>query len=457
MRFLKKLFGVYNPSLFFILLPYVSFYYKEFYKSYYFEWPISILLIILIFILDSIVSKLYSSRNNLRITLSIFIISLFIIFLYGNLLIYVLNRLQVCFLNQIIVRGRIALPLLIISVFFFEYLISKKKQIGYYVQNIFLGIYSICNIFLSYNDSQGGVDPNNFKSEKITIKSNSSENKPTILIVSDEYASPNGLVKVFKDSSIFEFAKQLSIDGWLIKSNFHTNSTSTIHSLSSLFNFNQSNDVRYNNINFKDIAAEKLLKSSLYDSLKYKHVDIINFGILDFGLSKPINRLYLYPTNLFDVFLEYTVFPQIKRSTRDFSFNALTADFHPDEHHNKYILENLIDTIENSSKKKLFVYVHLKMPHGPFMFKDEFEHKADNLYNYYKFWKFTNYKMAPLLADLIKGDKYRVILTGDHGYRGDGNINPNFTFSAFYGFDITEVEKVRNVQDLGSLINGYFD
>jgi hypothetical protein len=454
--FLKKHFDFNNPSLFFILLPYLSFYHKEFYNSYYFDWPLSILLIIVIFIFDIFISRLNRYRNNLIIILSIFVISLVIVFLYGNLFIYFLNGIQFFFLNQIIVRGRLVLPFLIVFVFFFEYFIRKKMQMGYYFQNIFLGIYSVFNIFLNYNGSQVRVDSNNFKSEKITIKSSSSENKPIILIITDEYASPHGLVNIFKDSSVFDFEKQLINDGWLVKSNFHTNSTSTIHSLSSLFNFNQSNDIRYNNINFKEIAAEKLLKSSLYDSLKYKNVDIINLGILDFGLTKPINRLYLYPINFFDVFLEYTIFPQIKRSTKNFSFNSITADFYPDEDHNKYILENLIDTVENSTKKKLFVYVHLKMPHGPFMFKDEFEHKDENLYNYYDFWKFTNYKIALLLGDLIREGRYRVILTGDHGYRGYRKISPNVTFSAFYGFESTEVQKVKNVQDLGSLINGYF-
>ena len=55
----------------------------------------------------------------------------------------------------------------------------------------------------------------------------------------------------------------------------------------------------------------------------------------------------------------------------------------------------------------------------------------------------------------MKENKYRIILTGDHGYRGDDRINPQNTFTALYGFDKADVDKIKSVQDLGSLINHY--
>jgi hypothetical protein len=61
-----------------------------------------------------------------------------------------------------------------------------------------------------------------------------------------------------------------------------------------------------------------------------------------------------------------------------------------------------------------------------------------------------------MLTTLIKENKFRIILTGDHGYRGDNRINPHYTFAAFYGFDQVSIDKIQSVQDLGSLIYGGF-
>jgi hypothetical protein len=97
------------------------------------------------------------------------------------------------------------------------------------------------------------------------------------------------------------------------------------------------------------------------------------------------------------------------------------------------------------------------MPHAPMEFGSEFLYRTeDNLVNYKAFWDFTNKKINILLKQLIKSGKYRIILTGDHGYRGDKRINPHYTFTAFYGFNQASINKIESVQDLGSLINASF-
>ena len=57
---------------------------------------------------------------------------------------------------------------------------------------------------------------------------------------------------------------------------------------------------------------------------------------------------------------------------------------------------------------------------------------------------------------LTKENKYRVIISGDHGFRGYKTLNPNYTFTAIYGFDESSIKKIKSVQDLGSLINSGF-
>jgi hypothetical protein len=97
------------------------------------------------------------------------------------------------------------------------------------------------------------------------------------------------------------------------------------------------------------------------------------------------------------------------------------------------------------------------MPHGPLQYEPSFPILTiNNIINYKSYWDFTNQKLNSLLTSLIKENKYRIILTGDHGYRYDKRINPHYTFTAFYGFNQESIDKINSVQDLGSLINGGF-
>ena len=74
--------------------------------------------------------------------------------------------------------------------------------------------------------------------------------------------------------------------------------------------------------------------------------------------------------------------------------------------------------------------------------------------DYLQYWNFTNKKLTEMLSKLDK-NKYRIILTGDHGLRGMPT-NPHSTFTAFYGFDSTALKSIHSVQDIGNLINGSF-
>ena len=115
------------------------------------------------------------------------------------------------------------------------------------------------------------------------------------------------------------------------------------------------------------------------------------------------------------------------------------------------------DSLNKIKNTRTFIYTHLFMPHIPMQFKTEFPLRTEfNLNNYTAYWNFTNTKLTGLLIALIKENKYKIILTGDHGYRGDKRVNPNNTFTAFYGFGQAEIDSVKSVQDLGSLINGSY-
>lgn len=99
------------------------------------------------------------------------------------------------------------------------------------------------------------------------------------------------------------------------------------------------------------------------------------------------------------------------------------------------------------------------MPHGPLKYKSEFKLKQKSqspLNDYFLYWKFTNRKLEKLLPEIMIGNKYRIILTGDHGFRGDEKVNPRHTFMAFFGFSEQDLKTIKSVQDLGSLIYGCY-
>jgi hypothetical protein len=98
------------------------------------------------------------------------------------------------------------------------------------------------------------------------------------------------------------------------------------------------------------------------------------------------------------------------------------------------------------------------MPHPPFDLGAEFPIKHSiNFENYFLFWKFNNTKIEELLNTINKVGDYRIILTGDHGFRkNEHKENFNYSFTAFKGFDSLALKQLESIQDIGLLINAGF-
>ncbi|MBY0482634.1 MAG: sulfatase-like hydrolase/transferase [Chitinophagaceae bacterium] len=325
------------------------------------------------------------------------------------------------------------------------------------MQNVLFFILFVSTLISLFYDYKTIENIDGFKNSYQNIKTTDSVNKPIILMISDEYNSPIGLSKAFRDSSVFDFSKMLVKKGWKVKNSFYSHETSTIHSLSSLFNFNLSHDSIYSKQNINQIGPKKLIKSLFADSLNKKHIEIINYGIFDLGNSNPLTRLYYYPKNFLEELLCYSVYPSIFYNSDGLKLKGLKNTFYPSEGHNKIILSSLADTLSKQKNLNCFIYVHLFMPHGPMVLAPDFKLQIESPEHYLAYWKFTNKKLGILLDKITAKNNCRIILTGDHGYRSDpSRINPKYTFTAFYGFDQKDVDQLKSVQDIGSLVNGYF-
>lgn len=455
MNKLYDFFDLKKASIFIITFPYLCFNYETIIHSPFFSFSQLLLILALIFLIDVLIKSVQFKLYEKIYTIMLFII-LFIsvLFFYG---LHITTLIQNGIQNYLhfYIRGRTIIGFLL-AFFILFILIFKKKTINYQYLNVFLILLGLISFINSFTNSKANGNQV-FKSNFVPIDLKNSPVKPILLIISDEYASPDGLYQVYENPSIYNFSNELINKGWITKNSFYTYETSTIHSLSSLFNFNLSKNNQYGNEEINKIGLSKLLHASIADSLEKKKVKIINFGIFDLGKHVPLNRLYFYPTSFFEAIASHTAYYVIKSNTGQFNISGFFSSYYPTESHNKYIFNQLVDTLNTLSNNKIFTYVHLYMPHVPMLYEPDFPIRTqNNLINYKAYWDFTNYKLNILLTDLIKENKYRIILTGDHGYRSEKRINPHYTFSAFYGFDRELINKINSVQDLGSFINGGF-
>ncbi len=290
---------------------------------------------------------------------------------------------------------------------------------------------------------------------------NNTTAKPLLFILTDEYSSPDELFKLYKDSSIYNFSDSLTKTGWTVKKSFNTSCAATASVFSSIMNFNLSKkDSSFRKLETTNLVMKYLMNPGLCDSLRSKNVNFINFGIFDFYDHKsltplyPETRLYHFPKNFAELFLYKSLFCYVFYKSANFKPYGLNNSIFPSELHNKFIFSKLSDSVSKATKNT-FVYAHFFMPHPPFIFTPEFPFRPITTDNYYSYWKFSNIKLAELLKKLTKENKYRIIITGDHGFRGDDKINPLKTFSAYWGFEKSDIDNVEAVDDIGLLINAY--
>lgn len=439
-------------SFIIILLPYLGYNYREIFTSPFFStlffWGLLVVLL-LIEIIFKLVNNKISRFGNL---ITAFIVSGSIIFFYG---IYIITYLQSIITYNI--RGRIII-IFVTVLLFLLLLVFSKISAGFKFFNTFFIVFGLVTVLLnSFSNREKLKNINSIQSSFTQLQKKPENTKPVILIISDEYNSPDGLYNVFEDSTIYNFSNKLKMNKWIVRNSNYSFETSTIHSLGSLFNYNLSKDSTYSKQNISNIGTSKLVHALIFDSLNKKNVTIVNYGIFDIGKSIPISRLYFYPKKFIESLLQYSIYYTLISNTDTFDKNGFGNNYFPTEMHNKNILNTIPDLINNLTNKKQFIYIHLFMPHGPMVFAPEFNiRNKENLNNYFAYWNFTNKKLYSFLTKLTSENKFRIILTGDHGFRSDKRVNPHYTFTAFYGFNKYDLEKISSVQDLGSLVNGSF-
>jgi len=477
-------FNIQKASFLIIILPYLGANIISLSESPFFSVLNLVLLLLALLAIDIItnwtIERISERYNSIKLEkiLSIILVTFTIEFFYGFTLNIPLHKITQT-LFSIELREKILLVIALILLVGLQ-IVFLRKRLSYKALNIFLIILTVIALGSSVSKRPSCAVPiNSIVNNYQIIKSNNQDTdkieigngikgiaatKPVILIIMDEYNSPDNLYELTKDSTVYSFNRWLNNNGWQTKTNAYSYELSTIHSMSSMFNFNLSRDSNndnktssYSKQNEEKIVLSKLFHATLADSLTNKGVSIYNYGIFDLGKTQYKSRLYLYPRNFVEAFLLHSSY--LAEKTKTGSFHAKYIKNPPSyiSDHNKDLLENLPrHLVQEQINNKAFVYVHLYMPHNPFSLEPEFSNpETDNFKRYLAYWNFTNKKLEALLSQLTKENKYRIILTGDHGLRGS-ITNAHASFSAYYGFDNFDLGKVKSVQDNGSLINSSF-
>jgi hypothetical protein len=438
------------------VLPYIGFNWRELYVSPFYSIQQAGIVLIVLIAIEFLFTQLIKKTGKYEQLLSVLFICFSILFFYGNDLVVPVNE----FITKsfhLFIKEKIVFIIIAILLFIFIYYVVALKKL-WKVLNIFLCIYCVVNIFSTRNLNrviEAPIDSIQNGYKKINTVANS---KPILLIVMDEYSSPDELYKILKDSAVYNFSNNLKKNGWELRNSSYTYESSTIHSISSLFNFNLSKDSSYWKQNIESIISKKMMKSALLDSLTGNGVAFNNYGIFHIGSTEPLTQLYLYPTSFTEHFLIRTAFFRGKNRTTNFNLKFLFSSYGNTLNHNTYILNILPNKIKQNKIAKSFTYIHLFMPHEPLFLGASFPLKNNiNFDNYFLFWKFTNNKMEAFLDSISKQGEYRIILTGDHGFRkNEHKENFHYTFTAFKGFDSLALKQIESIQDIGLLINAGF-
>lgn len=455
-KFKERVLSIEKASFLIIVLPYLGANLISLSESPFFSYANLALLLLALIAIELISKWSIHTFNTYEKLLSILLVTISIEFFYGFTLNIPLHTITQK-LFSVDLREKILLVIALVFIVGLQ-LIFTRKKLSYKALNIFLIILTIIAISSSISKKPSQAIPlDSIQSNYQSIAHEPQNTKPVILIIVDEYNSPDNLFELTKDSSLYSFNSWLKDKGWQTKTTNYSYELSTIHSMSSLFNFNLSKQKTYSAQSEEKIVVSKLYHAALADSLAKKGVAIYNYGIFDFGNTKPKSRLYLYPRNFIEAFLLHSTYLAEKTKTGSFQGKYLKNPPSYISDHNIDILNHLPGKLEEEKlTNKAFVYVHLYMPHNPFSLAPEFTNpETDNFKRYVAFWKFTNQKLEALLTELNKENKYRIILTGDHGLR-ESITNPHESFSAYYGFEGYDLDKVGSVQDIGSLINSAY-
>ena len=378
-------------------------------------------------------------------------------------------------------RPLILVCLVVIFLLFF-YLKRTKRSFGktiVYINSLFL-VYLLMEtgriFFLpSSTSNQDGQGVGGFK-----LPGCDTCKLPSVyLVVMDEYLGSAGLEKYFNyaNTSIENF---LGDRDFRVLDNTTSNYQFTLFSMASMLNMRYIPEVQEEKMEDRYVYNRVLvllknnLVSNLFQRNGYKIVNLSPFEIRnapsEFSSKELPQRIELITgqTMTYRIWKYLPVWlseMKIAPRTRREELTIVDA--------NESAMKRAIEVAESHQDSPVFTYVHLMMPHSPFVYdslgrrtglwsQDLSREEADKAYLQYLVY--TNRRIEKFIAQLQAATKRQAIiqLVSDHGYRpaGEGDIRYAYqTFNAVFlpGKDYRHwYDGMSNVNQYRALINSLF-
>ena len=359
-------------------------------------------------------------------------------------------------IDKITIKHYSLLPLVILLGFFISLLVNllNQKPVSQ-IHNILLIVIScliVYNLFrivpIEIQKSRLDNRTQNESSETVGNKTNSQNYPDIYYIILDEAAGFDIIKEYFNYDRINDFTTNLKTKGFYIAEESRTYSTNTYVVMAERFNY-----MRYPGSEGELFYFEEIVNNRTMQYLKDKGYTI---GVLN-QMGGPLAYSYMPSfnadfsleidesmkanlSNFSDGFVELVTKPTMIRLF--FERTAITRQVF--ENHAAqilYVMEKIGDLDDVESPR--FVYVHLLLPHYPFMFAED---GSINENKNYKNWSYYlgNYIFSMNVAEIMisnildsakNNNPPVIILQSDHGARNGGEKDPDHVTLSNYPDD----------------------
>lgn len=298
-----------------------------------------------------------------------------------------------------------------------------------------------------------GLENSTTKKVDFHISNNCSTN--ILWILMDEYGSTEVLSKEFNFKNTLD--DSLKKRGFLILPNIRSRNSSTLYSLLSIFNINDS-------ITPSNFYEGKVLLNSAHwvPSLEENHFQFINLSPFNISHHPMMANRSGYPQSYFDQIFSGALFAILKMK---YDYSPLKCDTY-----NQLLIQKIKDTfgiIHSSSPT--FYWTHIPIPHEPFtrdsngLIRQEYDLKdvAEVKNSYVGYVKYGNHIILDLLKHYPQIGNSIIIISGDHGPRYNfindqkNKLSPYVAIRFPNHADTTYLNNIRYISEIPLAINKY--
>lgn len=381
---------------------------------------------------------------------SCWLIFTWILFLFSEQIINYLNE----YIDPAFVRFRY-LFLVIISICLVIYLICRKVDrqkilILNSIINVFVFILTVLTITsgvkLVYWERNHNIALNNRRLPSLDIKNNND----VIWILLDEYTDPASLKSQFKYHDFL--VDSLEMKGFFVFDKLKSQSSTTVYSISSLFNLNDTIPIA--NYSY---ATHYLDENIWINHLHRIGYDFVNLDFLNIGGYPKFSYLRIFSDNYFDQIISGSVFASL--------LDNLTEEKNVIDIYNQKVIRVFKQKVNEKRNKPVFIWTHLMIPHEPFYRDANGNMNKSPVLNvstspasliikqYTEYLSYGNNVLLKMLNEIPNWKNKTIIISGDHGARmliPDNDPRRKQTFGAIYypGMDKKELGKIEYMQQI---------